>query len=106
MRKSFFGMALLLVAAYLALSIAPMVCPIDVPDRHAAGHHHGGSLSHSSFCAWACHANPAVGLISSGVTSQSILAIDALQVKPAVTMPSRSDQFSVSRGPPPSGSLP
>jgi hypothetical protein len=104
-RKSFFGMALLLVAAYLSLSIVPMVCPIEVPDRHAAGHHHGGSLSHSSFCAWACHANPAVGLVSVGLTSQSLVAIGALQIKPAATMLSRSDQFPVSRGPPPSGPL-
>ena len=105
MRKSLFGMGLLLVAAYLSLSIAPMVCPIEVPDRHGASHHHGGSLSHSSFCTWACHANPAVGLVSAGVPSQSLFAVGALQVKPAVAMTSRSDQFSVSRGPPPSGSL-
>ncbi|MGD9727120.1 MAG: hypothetical protein AB7G68_13665 [Nitrospiraceae bacterium] len=105
MRKSLAGSALLLAVAYLSLSIGPMICSIEVPDRHAAGHHHGGSLSHSSFCAWACHANPAVGLAAAGFPSQSHIAVGALQVKSAVVLPSRSDQLSVSRGPPLSGSL-
>jgi hypothetical protein len=98
-------MALVLAAAYLSLTIAPMVCPIELSDRHAGGHHHGGSLSHSNFCAWACHANSAVGWVSAVFSSESLFAIGALQVKQAIAMPSRSNWFSVSRGPPPSVSL-
>ncbi len=100
MRKSLFSMALVLAAAYLSLSIAPMACPIELSDRHAAGHHHGGSPSHSNFGAWACHANPAVGLVSAVFSSEALLAVGALQVKQAIAMPSLSDWFSVSRGPP------
>jgi hypothetical protein len=104
-RKPLFSMALVLAAAYLSLTIAPMVCPIELSDRHAGGHHHGGSLSHSNFCAWACHANSAVGWVSAVFSSESLFAIGALQVKQAIAMPSRSNWFSVSRGPPPSVSL-
>jgi hypothetical protein len=30
----------------------------DHADPKPTGHHHGGTVSHSSFCAWACQANP------------------------------------------------
>ena len=105
MRKSLLRLPLLVAAAYLSLSIAPMVCTMDHAARHAAGHHHGGSQSHSSFCAWACQANPASGLISTGFPLQQVFAVVVFHPQQEVEAPYRSDHFSVSRGPPPAFSL-
>lgn len=101
MRKSLLSLPLLVAVAYLSLSIAPMVCSLDVAGRHAAGHHHGGGLSHSSFCAWACQANPASGLISTGFPVQPVFAFVAFHLQQEAATPCRFDHFSVSRGPPP-----
>jgi hypothetical protein len=104
-RKPFLNLPLLIATAYLSLSIAPMVCSIGVPGHHAAGHHHSGGLSHSSFCAWACQANPASGLISTGFPVQPVFAVVVLLQQQEVVVPFRFDLFSVSRGPPAAASL-
>jgi len=99
-RKSLLSLPLLVAAVYLSLSIASMACSIDLAGRHAAGHHHGGDLSHSSFCTWACQANPASGLISTGFPVEPGFAVVALHLQEEGVAPYRIDQFSVSRGPP------
>jgi hypothetical protein len=101
-RKPVLSSGLLLAAAYLSLTLVPMVCSIDFADQHPAGHHHGGSLSHSSVCAWVCHASPTVGLVTAGIPSQSGVTVSAVYLKQALVMPPRSGQLQVSRGPPPS----
>jgi hypothetical protein len=55
----FIGLAALLAGAYLFLAVFSVVCVIDHSERGSSSHHHGGAASHSSFCAWACQANPA-----------------------------------------------
>jgi len=56
--KSFGALASILAFAYLALSLFAISCAFDHVDPAPAGHHHGGTISHSSSCAWACQANP------------------------------------------------
>jgi hypothetical protein len=40
---------------------------VDHEDHHGQAHHHNNHVSHSSFCAWACQANPTTGLTSQGL---------------------------------------
>ena len=39
------------------LAVFSVSCALD-HGQQSSGHHHGGTVSHSSFCAWACQANP------------------------------------------------
>ncbi|HQR14915.1 MAG TPA: hypothetical protein PKW52_04105 [Nitrospira sp.] len=62
------GLATALAGLYLVLAVFSVACVFDHADPKPAAHHHGGTVSHSSFCAWACQANPtsdagAVGLV-------------------------------------------
>ena len=59
--------AVLLTAAYLFLSVFSVTCTVDHDDHHAQAHYHNNHVSHSSFCAWACQANPTTGLTSQGL---------------------------------------
>ncbi|MGC3972930.1 MAG: hypothetical protein QM771_00900 [Nitrospira sp.] len=52
------GLAAALAGLYLVLAIFSVACVLDHADPKPAAHHHGGTISHSSFCAWACQANP------------------------------------------------
>ena len=58
-KQSFAGLATILAGAYLLLAVLSVACAVEHSESRPAGHHHGGTLSHSSFCAWACQANPA-----------------------------------------------
>jgi hypothetical protein len=100
-RKSLLGISVLVAAGYLFLSIAPMVCAVDFGDGHVAGHHHGGKLSHSSSCVWACQANPASGFSSTALLLEPISEVVSSQWTQEVFTPFLSNHFPVSRGPPP-----
>ncbi len=52
------GLAAALAGLYLILAVFSVACVFDHVDPTPAAHHHGGTVSHSSFCAWACQANP------------------------------------------------
>ena len=52
------GLAAALAGLYLVLAIFSVACVFDHVDPTPAAHHHGGTVSHSSFCAWACQTNP------------------------------------------------
>lgn len=56
--KPSIGLAVALAGIYLVLAVFSVACMVDHTDTKPVAHHHGGSLSHSSFCAWACQANP------------------------------------------------
>ena len=60
MKKPFVSLAALLAATYLVLAVfrSPVRSSILA---QTPGHHHGGTVSHSSFCAWACQARSYVG---------------------------------------------
>jgi hypothetical protein len=99
-RRSLACITLLIAMVYLSLSIASMACALDVSDRHAPGHHHG-SPTHSSFCAWACQANPVSGFVSTWLPHEPLFAAIVSLLQHEAVAPFRIDQFSVSRGPPP-----
>ncbi|MCC6966046.1 MAG: hypothetical protein IT391_07155 [Nitrospira sp.] len=52
------GLAVVLAGLYLVLAVFSVACVFDHADPKPAAHHHGETVSHSSFCAWACQANP------------------------------------------------
>lgn len=52
------GCAAALAGLYLVLALFSVVCVYDHAEAKTAAHHHGGTVSHSGFCAWACQANP------------------------------------------------
>lgn len=56
--KPSIGLAAALAGLYLVLAVFSVACVFDHADPNPAAHHHGGTVSHSSFCAWACQANP------------------------------------------------
>ena len=58
-KKPFIGLADLLAGAYLVLSVFSIACAFEHDQPHSSSHNHGDAVSHSSFCAWACQANPA-----------------------------------------------
>ncbi len=57
-RKPFIGLAALLAGSYLILSVLSLACSVEHLQSQTSAHHHGGTLSHSGFCAWACQVNP------------------------------------------------
>jgi hypothetical protein len=99
-KKSLLSLSLLVASSYLLLSVASMACAIDFGDQHAAGHHHGGGLFHSNFCAWACQAAPTSSFTSSGLPVEPHFAVAALHLQQEVEIPYLFDHFFVSRGPP------
>ena len=58
MRTAVSGGAAVLAGLYLVLAVFSVACIVDHVDSKPTAHHHGGTVSHSSFCAWACQANP------------------------------------------------
>jgi hypothetical protein len=52
------GLAAFLAGAYLVLSVLSVACAVEHLEPQPAGHHHDSTVFHSSFCAWACQANP------------------------------------------------
>ena len=56
--KPSIGLAAALAGLYLVLAVFSVACVFDHADPKPAAHHHGETVSHSSFCAWACQANP------------------------------------------------
>ena len=56
--KPSIGLAAALAGLYLVLAVFSVACVVDHADPKPAAHHHGGTVSHSSFSAWACQANP------------------------------------------------
>lgn len=95
-------LALVLVMAYLGLAVVATVCVTDHAEGAAPQHHpqHGGSLAHSSFCAWACQANPTSGGPVQALVSEPIL-LSAVVVQPNQSVePGPAKSLRVSRAPP------
>lgn len=57
-KQTFISLAALLAGTYLVLAVFSVACAIDHAEPASSHDHHGSSVSHSSFCAWACQANP------------------------------------------------
>lgn len=56
--KPFIALAAILAGAYLVLTVLSVACAFEHDSVQTSSHHHGNTVSHSSFCAWACQANP------------------------------------------------
>jgi hypothetical protein len=100
MRKCFVPLALALATLYLTLSVSAVACLFAHESQPRSAHHHTGGVTHSSLCAWACHANPTVDAPPAIPSIQPLYAV-AMGVVANVERPARdaSDGFS-SRGPP------
>ena len=92
--------AVLLTAAYLFLSVFSVTCPADHEDHRSSNHHHNNHASHSSFCAWACQANPTAGLTSQGLVLP-LLFLSVPPVQEGESLPGNQMAAQVhARGPP------
>ncbi len=58
MQKPFVNLAAGLAGLYFVLAVFSVACAFEHGPGQPSGHHHGGTVSHSSFCTWACQANP------------------------------------------------
>jgi hypothetical protein len=100
MRKCFVPLTLAIAALYLTLSVSAMACLFAHESQPHSAHHHTGGVTHSSLCAWACHAN-SIADVPPAISSAQPLHIVAMGGAVNVEHPARfvSDGFS-SRGPP------
>jgi len=99
MRKCFVPLALAVAALYLTLSATAMACLFAHGSQPRSVHHTSG-VTHSSLCAWACHANPTVDL-PAGTSQTQPLHLVAMLLLVAVSPSSvLSQQSAQSRAPP------
>ena len=100
MRKCFVPLALAIAALYLTLSATAMACLFAHGSQPRSVHHHTNGVTHSSLCAWACHANPTVDL-PAGTSQTQPLHLVAILSLLAVSLASvLSQQSAQSRAPP------
>ena len=100
MRKCFVPLALALATLYLTLSVSAMACLFAHESQPRSAHHHTGGMTHSSLCAWACHANPTVDLPATTPQPQPRYLV-AMVLLVAVSVSSLlSQQSAQSRAPP------
>lgn len=57
-KQAFISLAALLAGTYLVLAVFSVACALDHAEPASSHDHHGSTVSHTSFCAWACQANP------------------------------------------------
>jgi hypothetical protein len=100
MRKCCVPLALAIAALYLTLSATAMACLFAHGNQPRSVHHHTNGVTHSSLCAWACHANPTVDL-PEGMSQTQPLHLVAILLLVAVSLSSvLSQQSAQSRAPP------
>jgi uncharacterized protein YceK len=100
MRKCFVPLALAVATLYLTLSVSAVACLFAHEGQPRSAHHHTGGVTHSSLCAWACHANPTVDLPATAPQTQPLHFV-AMLLLVAVSVSSLLSQRSArSRAPP------
>ena len=100
MRKCFVPMVLVIAGLYLTLSASAMACLFAHGSQPRSVHHHTNGVTHSSLCAWACHANPTVDL-PAGTSQTQPLHLVAMLLLVAVSLSSvLSQQSAQCRAPP------
>ncbi len=57
MRKGLIPLTVAMATLYLTLSVSAIACLFAHESQPRAAHHHTSGVTHSSLCAWACHAN-------------------------------------------------
>ncbi len=100
MRKCAVPLALVLAALYLTLSVSAVTCLFAHEGQPRSAHHHTGGVTHSSLCAWACHASPTVDLPATTSQTQPLHLVTML-LPVTSSVPSLLSQHSAqSRAPP------
>lgn len=100
MRKWFVPLALVVATLYLTLSVSAVACLFAHESRPRSAHHHTGGVTHSSLCAWACHANPTVDLPATTPQPQPLHLVAMLLLAAASVSSFLSQQSARSRAPP------
>jgi uncharacterized protein YceK len=100
MRKCIVPLALAIAALYLTLSVSAMACLFAHGSQPRSVHHHTSGVTHSSLCAWACHANPTVDLPASTLQAQSLYLVAMLLLVVVSLSSVLSQQSAQSRAPP------
>ena len=100
MRKCFVPLALAIAALYLTLSATAMACLFAHGSQPRSVHHHTNGVTHSSLCAWACHANPTVDLPASTSQTQPLHLVAILSLVAVSLASVLSQQSAQSRAPP------
>ncbi|MBP8117380.1 MAG: hypothetical protein H8K05_11055 [Nitrospira sp.] len=98
--KPSIGLAAALAGLYLILAAFSVACAFDHADPTPAGHHHGETVSHSSFCAWACQANPTSDIGPSALVLQPFLMVAFFVGTTHTVIVSRASFHAASRAPP------
>ena len=62
MKKWVLPFALITAVVYVTLSVSAAACLFAHQNQARTTHHHTGSATHSSLCAWACQANQTIDL--------------------------------------------
>lgn len=100
MRKCTVSLALAIAMLYLTLSVGAVACLFAHERQPHSAHHHTGGVTHSSLCAWACHANPTVDLPATTPQTQPLHLV-AMLLHVTASVPSLLPQQSAqSRAPP------
>ncbi len=100
MRKCFVPLALAIATLYLTLSVIAAACLFAHESRPRSAHHHTGGLTHSSLCAWACHANPTVDLPATTTQTQPFQLVSMLLLVDSSVSSFLYRQSAQSRAPP------
>jgi uncharacterized protein YceK len=100
MRKCFVPLALTLATLYLTLSVSAMACLFAHESQPRSAHHHTGGMTHSSLCAWACHANPTVDLPATTLQTHTLYLMAMLLLADSSVSSFLSQQSAQSRAPP------
>lgn len=100
MRKCFIPLALAIATLYLTLSVSAVACLFAHDSASRAAHHHSGGVTHSSLCAWACHASPTVDLPATTPQTQPLHVVAMLPLVAASVSSFLSQQSAQSRAPP------
>jgi hypothetical protein len=100
MRKCFVPLALAIATLYLTLSVSAMACLFAHQGQPHSAHHHTGGATHSSLCAWACHATPTVDLPAATPQTLPLNLVAMLLLVAASVSPFLSQQSARSRAPP------
>jgi hypothetical protein len=99
-QRPFACLAALLAGTYLVLAVFSMACAVEHFELQTAGHHHGSTVSHSGFCAWACQVNPTSAIGSSTLVLHPFLAAAPFVQSGHVVIASVSGFHASSRAPP------
>jgi hypothetical protein len=100
MKKPFAGLAGLLAGTYLLLAVLSVACAFEHGPVQPSSHHHGGTVSHSSFCTWACQANPTSEAEPSVLVLHPFLVVTPYVECDHAVMAGGSGFYAASRAPP------